>query len=117
MTWDDKSGGNGEHYFEYNHAPKHAEYKEPAPYAPEPAPYAPEPAPYAPEPAPYAPEPAPYAPEPAPYVPVYQWIKETGEVIRNKTSRWLKVLSFVICCSLVLRVHQDMGFKSLLKTV
>ena len=72
VTWDDKSGGNGEHYFEYNHAPKHAEYKEPAPYAPEPAPYAPEPAPYAPEPAPYAPEPAPYAPEPAPYVPVYQ---------------------------------------------
>ncbi|XP_043241787.1 uncharacterized protein LOC122391686 [Amphibalanus amphitrite] len=65
VGWNDKSGGSGEHYFEYNHAPKQAEYKEPAPYAPEPAPYAP-------EPAPYAPEPAPYAPEPAPYVPVYE---------------------------------------------
>lgn len=72
VTWDDKSGGNGEHYFEYNHAPKHgAEYKEaPAPYSPEPAPYSPVPVPYAPKADQYAPEPALYIPEPAPYVPV-----------------------------------------------
>ncbi|XP_037080463.1 uncharacterized protein LOC119101267 [Pollicipes pollicipes] len=43
VSWNDKTGGQGEHYFEYNHGPKGGPYKEPAPYAPEPAPYAPEP--------------------------------------------------------------------------
>jgi len=47
VSWEDKTGGQGEHYYEYNHAPKGG-YKEPAPYAPEPAPYEPEPAPYQP---------------------------------------------------------------------
>merc|ERR1712212_333166 len=47
VSWSDKSGGQGEHYFEYNHGPQDG-YKEPAPYK-APAPYAPEPAPYAPQ--------------------------------------------------------------------
>ena len=61
VKWADKHGGYGEHYWEYNHAPKYKEhetYKEPEPYhAPAPTYHAPPPTYHAPEPSYKHPEP------------------------------------------------------------
>ncbi|XP_063850521.1 uncharacterized protein LOC135094396 [Scylla paramamosain] len=69
VKWADKHGGYGEHYWEYNHAPKYKEhdsYKEPEPYhAPAPTYHAPEPSYHAPEPSYHAPEPSYHDPKPS----------------------------------------------------